>query len=93
MNNKKIKKATVSKAIDYQVVFNTEEGKRVLYDMMKNTGALTSSFNPDNPHITSFNEGQRSVCISIMKHLKFNPQKFEKMMQQGEQEYDYGIDE
>lgn len=93
MSSKKVKKTIATKSEDYKIVFGGEKGKKVLYDIMKNSGALQSSFSPENPHITSFNEGQRSVWIEILRKLKFNPERFEKMMTQGEENYEYGNDQ
>lgn len=60
---------------DYHATFSSSSGKRVLEDMKKAYGD-GSSFDK-NPYQTAFNEGQRSVYLSILFLIEeaSNPKK------------------
>lgn len=62
-------KRQITKFTDYQVVFNTPQGKRVLLDMMKNHKMLSSSFDSDALQMAR-NEGERNVVLRILSMLK-----------------------
>lgn len=63
----------VSLLADYQKVFGSYEGKRVLWHMAKKFGILRSSAT-DDPYLTSFNEGQRAVILWLLNdRLKLDP--------------------
>jgi hypothetical protein len=59
-------------------VFGTEEGKRVLRDLVSHSFALDSTFDPD-PHTTAFNEGMRNGILRILSILHYKPQDFLKL--------------
>jgi hypothetical protein len=86
-NEKKMQSATVARAQDYQNIFNTDEGKRVLYDLIKTHHCL-STINPEKPHLAGFCEGERNVVLRILKILQFKPEKFLATIENGDQ-YDY----
>ena len=65
---------------DYQRVFNTESGKRVLRRMMKECGFLTPSFVPGDSHGTAFNEGKRAALLDICNRMKLDIKKIEHEM-------------
>ena len=52
----------------FQQVFSGKNGEVVLKWMKKRYGDV-SSFVSDNPHGTSFNEGQRSVYLQIQQFM------------------------
>lgn len=62
----------------YADCFSTEAGKFVLKDMKRKYHFLSTSFT-QNPHSTSFNEGQRSVVLDILSTLRSSehPEIFE----------------
>jgi len=53
----------------YRTVFNTPEGKTVLYDLIKNNFVLAGVSSLEE-------EGRRQVVLSIMKTISTNPEKF-----------------
>lgn len=75
----------VAKVIDYKVTFSTEEGKRVLFDLMKSCGMDTSSFD-ENPLNMAYREGQRNVVLHIMNKLKIDVEKLTKFIEEHEEE-------
>lgn len=63
----------------YQELFKTTDGKAVLQDLVKDCGVFTSSFSEDT-HVTSFNEGKRSVALRLIKILKINTDKMNAIL-------------
>jgi len=54
---------------NYQQVFNTQEGKKVLEDLEKRFFINASTFSKD-AYETAFNEGCRSVILTIKKIIQ-----------------------
>ena len=67
-------KRSLAKLADYRETFATDQGKRVLWDMMKQF-MMTRSFVPGDSYATHFNEGQREVLLHILNKLKTDPKK------------------
>jgi hypothetical protein len=65
---------------DYKATFSSPHGKKVLRDIMKNCGFDITSFVEKDPYATCFNEGQRSVIITIFKRLKTDLKELEELM-------------
>jgi len=57
---------------DYKIVFNSEQGQRVLNDLEKRCHEFVTTFSKDNSHETAFLEGQRSTLIFIKAMIKPN---------------------
>tara|TARA_B100001013_G_scaffold266587_1_gene168393 strand:+ start:4662 stop:4898 length:237 start_codon:yes stop_codon:yes gene_type:complete len=57
---------------DARMLFNTEEGNRLLEDMKRRYGMYSPTFSGD-PHETSYREGQRSVVLYVMSLLRDEP--------------------
>lgn len=77
--------------IDYQSVFGSEAGKRVLYDLMKNHKIVSLSHVRGSSDETTFNEGQRMVVLRIMSNLNYKIADLDEAIKQGELEDDiYG---
>jgi hypothetical protein len=77
----KEKKQTV---IAYQDVFGSENGKRVLFDLMKSTHFFDTTMDP-NPHELAYNEGARSVVLRILKTINTDPSQLEMMIKMDNQ--------
>jgi len=52
---------------DYAITFGSEQGRRVLKDLLGYRDRI--SFDPD-PYQTAFNEGQRSVVLRVTSKIK-----------------------
>ncbi len=63
---------------DYQSVFNSEEGQRVLEDL-KQTCFYYAPTIHEIPHIMSANEGQRLVMLHIETKLKLTAQVIKEL--------------
>jgi len=61
----------------YRKVFGSGLGQTVLDDLRKSYGDRTS-FDPSNPHGTSFKEGQRDVYLTILTMIEERPAKKSK---------------
>ena len=67
---------------DYERVFSTTEGKRVLDDIMISGYMTKTSFNSESPYITAKNEGLRSLAL----HIKFMAEKENEYKQEPKNE-------
>jgi hypothetical protein len=77
MSNKKGGSQVLATVSDYQKVFNSVEGRRVLRHLMKVHGFMQTSYN-DNPYATAFNEGARNVIIQVMNKVRLDLNKLEE---------------
>lgn len=68
MNKKDIVELTKT----YQRVFKSEDGQTVLEDLEKRCNVHNTSFSND-PHETSFREGQRQVVLFLKSIINKNP--------------------
>lgn len=76
-----------AKAIDYKRVFGTEQGKRVLFDMMKAGHMLDSTMSRGaTSHDLAFREGERNFVLRVMTILKTDPEKLKQQIEEGEQD-------
>ena len=55
---------------DYKIIFDTEEGQRVLNELEKRCHEFVTTFSKDSSHETAFLEGQRSTLIFIKAMIK-----------------------
>jgi len=58
---------------DYQYVFGTPEGQRVLKHICQIGFVNNTTFNPLNRDKTLLNEGSRLLALAILKHYKKQP--------------------
>lgn len=63
---------------DYQMVFGSPAGQRVLEDLMVFCRANDTCFN-ENERVTMMLEGRREVYLRICKHLKLSPEQLVDM--------------
>lgn len=56
----------------YKTVFSTVEGQLVLQDLRNRCFFDTMTFS-DNPYVTCFNEGKRTVILNIETRINFEP--------------------
>lgn len=68
---------------DYKKTFGSEQGKRVLYDLM-NSHFIMGPTNPrgSDPYEMAFNEGQRYVLLRIMTMLKVSPERMNQLIEE-----------
>ena len=76
---------------DYHQVFGSEQGKRVLYDLMSKNNITGSSFVAGETDSTAFNEGSRNVILAILHMLQMSPSQMLERFEIGrkhEEQYD-----
>lgn len=76
----------------YGRVFESEDGKKILIDLMDVTGYLGSSIDHNNPNAITmaFNDGAKSILSRIISTINMPPEEFLSMVEQKQQEeYDY----
>ena len=72
----------VDLAIDYKAVFGSEEGERVLFDLMKNNFMLAPTFT-SCVHEMALREGSRNAILRILSILKVKPEELRKPITKG----------
>lgn len=77
---KKINRRRLAKLQDYHSIFNSDSGRRVLYDLMDAHGVIATNFH-ENPQVLAAREGERSVVIRILGILKTDPEKMAKLIE------------
>ena len=65
-------KALLSLIKNYKIVFNSDDGKKVIKDLEKRCHEFVTTHAKDNSHETAFLEGQRSVLIFIKSMINKN---------------------
>ena len=85
MTNKSISMKKADLVSDYKLVFNSESGQRVLYDLMKVGHFMGPSYQGDI-HDCIFAEGERNVVNYIMTMMKQDPVQLKKMIDKQEEE-------
>lgn len=78
MSQEKRLKERVRTAACYKKTFSTDEGQEVLDDLMKSLFALSSTFDPTSTHQTTYNEGRRSVLLSILNTMELDIDQYLK---------------
>tara|TARA_R100001082_G_scaffold37833_1_gene19949 strand:- start:609 stop:887 length:279 start_codon:yes stop_codon:yes gene_type:complete len=67
---------------DYKKIFGSDQGERVLYDLMKNSFMITSTFSND-PHEMALREGHRNVILRILSILKTDERELQDILNRG----------
>jgi hypothetical protein len=65
----------------YQRIFNSDEGKQVLYDLMRRSNTLSSSFNGMDYLTMAYNEGRRSIILYILSMIDSDPEALKQLME------------
>lgn len=77
MENKlsKVKEKAATLAVAYSKVFNSEEGKTVLFDIMRVTNFDRSPFSKD-PYETAYEAGRQSIVHDIVRAMNVDLEKY-----------------
>jgi hypothetical protein len=70
---------------DYKLLFESESGQRVLFDLMKVGHFMTTSFQGE-VHDCVFREGERNMVNYILTMLKQDPVELKRMIDKQEEE-------
>lgn len=79
--NKRRSRKPIDRAISYQSTFSTDEGSKVLLDLMKEHHMLNNTFCKD-PYDSAFKEGERSVVLRIMQIMNINVDQLSKKIEE-----------
>jgi hypothetical protein len=82
-NLKKARKRSLASHENYRKVFDSFIGKKVLYDLMKESGFLLAGIEIDNANHAIYNEGKRSMVLYIMNKISVDPKKLEQLIKEG----------
>lgn len=80
---KKAREKSLASYKDYKILFESDRGKKVLWDLMKTTDFLGPSHVIGDSHTTAFNDGQKNVVRHILKKIKTDYKKLEAKIQEG----------
>lgn len=72
----------MAKVQDYQHVFGTQQGKRVLYDMFNNHFMIGPLPKETNDLLRA--EGERNVVLRILAKLKVSTEKVHKLIEESD---------
>jgi hypothetical protein len=67
-----LRKKKLDQVACYQAIFSSEDGKKVLYDLMRTHYIIGSTFSKD-PYETALKEGERNTVLRILSILKIDP--------------------
>lgn len=65
MNHKQVEELKLA----YRRTFSTDDGQRVLDDLMRRFSFSATTFISGDPHTSAFNEGQRAAVLLIVRML------------------------
>lgn len=84
--------ADTQRTLDYKKVFESEEGQRVLRDMMVSFNFAQNVYAPgDDPMTTAFRDGQRSVVLNVLHTLAIEVTPADAIRVIQMQREDYGL--
>jgi hypothetical protein len=67
-------------AADFEAICKTPAGRRVMWRLLERAQFFADAFDPDRPHVTSYNEGQRSIGKFVIEEMtKTAPGSFDQM--------------
>ena len=69
MDQKELEKKLKQLQTDYKVIFNSDEGVRVMADLEKRCHFMTTTNIKGDSHESAYMEGQRSVLLFIKQML------------------------
>lgn len=71
-----------ARVLDYKRVFGSQAGQRVLNDLIQSHGILHPLFDPTQPNVHIFREGERNVVLRILKKLNTDPEAFQNRLKE-----------
>lgn len=80
-NDKELLKRKVALTMDYKRAFGSEQGKRVLRELMRTHHVMGNSFTGDVNDMI-FREGERSVVLRILKILDTDETRMQKLIEE-----------
>jgi hypothetical protein len=79
-------KRSLATLADYQSIFGSDAGKRVLWDLMKHSNMMAPCTINGDPYATHYNDGMRSVCLYVLQKINADAKKLQEMLERGQNE-------
>lgn len=76
-----VNKRRLAKVQDYQKTFQSDHGRRVLYDLIDAHGVMATNFH-ENPNVLAAREGERGVVLRILAILKTDNEQLRKLIEE-----------
>ena len=70
MQPKELEKYLQELQTNYKIIFNSDEGKKVMFDLEKRCHFMTTTNIKGDSHESAYMEGQRSVILFIKSMLQ-----------------------
>ncbi len=80
-------RAALTRKRDYEQVFGTEQGQRVLADIMRRAGVTAPRFYSDT-NVLHHQEGMRRLAMSIFNQVHSGEERLTRMVEQATEEED-----
>lgn len=77
----------VDRVLAYQQTFNSESGKKVLLDLIKQHHVISSSFDKD-PYVMALKEGEKNTVLRILSILQVDASNMLDKLKEMQQEED-----
>jgi hypothetical protein len=71
----------LGRVMDYKRVFKTEQGQRVLHDLMKEHFIMSPTYQKGDSMELAYKEGQRNVVLRILEVMDTDPQAIIKYIE------------
>lgn len=71
----------LARSIDYKRTFGSEQGTRVLHDLMQSFYMYQSTYS-ENAHMMAIREGGRQVVMHILSEMNVNPEKLRDIIRE-----------
>lgn len=84
--DKKTKRSLATTGAYKHVFLGSDEGKKVLWDLMKKNSMIGVTHVPGDPYSTAYNEGCRASVLEILNKLSINTTKLETMIRENLEE-------
>ncbi len=79
----------------YEKIFESDDGKIVLLDLIKSTGLMAPSLNTtrqiESGLEMAFNDGAKSVVTRIIQQVKMKPEKFLEILEQSQSNEEFQL--
>lgn len=76
-----LREVFIAKAKDYKRTFSSDQGQRVLHDLMREHKMMHSTYTRDKDEMI-YMEGQRNVVLRILTLLEVDPEKLRAKYQE-----------
>jgi hypothetical protein len=80
----KLAKRAMARVIDYKRTFASEQGRRVLSDLIAEHYVMNSTYVKGDPQDLAFREGQRQVVLRMLAIMKVDPTEIQQKIEESD---------